>query len=507
MKVKILPTLLFILLVMLYSCGKVITEKPTTVQTTTIDIVSSSNSIPLSKAIGIAIKFLQSKNPNTTVTIKNSQTIIKNGIPYFHIINANKGFVVLSPDSAYSPLLAYDNTGNFSFAQNDLNAGLVRWINKHAHELDYIRNNKNSYTDSIVKKNKILWKTFGNIDFTVSNSSNSTIKPRNLSISKPNPTPFCIGCGCGGCLPGDPPTLISSVPAYNYTNSIVVPFCGTFWNQGYPYNQYCPAGSFSGGHVPTGCLPTAMAQIMYYYKSPSTYDWTSMIKYIDGNNPATQPGPANAAGFTESARLVHDIGTSSGPVFISAFNNGLFPTAQFAYYQDKITSAEDTYSPYVFGLFGYSASRTETITDQVFNGPQNYTAYADLLVNEITTNNRPCIISAFPDEVHPWYLGLSGLLLWVPNGNGHSWVCDGSDISTYYWGTTNTYVNYTGTYSQTTYTSWQTISLLHMNWGEGYYKPGGINNDGFYDCSINYTNFPGNINYPYFQTIIYNIHL
>ena len=50
------------------------------------------------------------------------------------------------------------------------------------------------------------------------------------------------------------------------TDAFVYPLCNSKWGQGYPYNIYCPR---EGAHVcPVGCMATAMAQIMYYYKHP-----------------------------------------------------------------------------------------------------------------------------------------------------------------------------------------------------------------------------------------------
>ena len=43
----------------------------------------------------------------------------------------------------------------------------------------------------------------------------------------------------------------------------VEPMLTTFWDQGYPYNGYCPGGSV------TGCAATAQAQVMYYWKYPA----------------------------------------------------------------------------------------------------------------------------------------------------------------------------------------------------------------------------------------------
>lgn len=63
-------------------------------------------------------------------------------------------------------------------------------------------------------------------------------------------------------------TAASAMPA-NVPSS-VAPYCTALWNQSNPYNMYVP--SYKSGaqvkHYPTGCVATAMAESMYYYKYP-----------------------------------------------------------------------------------------------------------------------------------------------------------------------------------------------------------------------------------------------
>ena len=77
--------------------------------------------------------------------------------------------------------------------------------------------------------------------------------------------------------------------------SAVEPFIKSTWNQGKPYNYYCPKEG--GDYCLTGCVATALSQVMYYYKYPkqaqgegsytlnkkeytnkitTTYDWDNM---------------------------------------------------------------------------------------------------------------------------------------------------------------------------------------------------------------------------------------
>ena len=70
-----------------------------------------------------------------------------------------------------------------------------------------------------------------------------------------------------------------------YASSTATNFITTSWNQQAPYNTLCP--EIDGVAAPTGCVATAMAQIMYYYKYPATSKGTgiySVTTYKDKND-------------------------------------------------------------------------------------------------------------------------------------------------------------------------------------------------------------------------------
>ncbi len=54
----------------------------------------------------------------------------------------------------------------------------------------------------------------------------------------------------------------------SYTTSSATNFVKSTWNQMAPYNNLCP--KINGTAAPTGCVATAMAQIMYYFKYPTS---------------------------------------------------------------------------------------------------------------------------------------------------------------------------------------------------------------------------------------------
>lgn len=103
--------------------------------------------------------------------------------------------------------------------------------------------------------------------------------------------------GAGGPRPGLPaPQSISSL------SSLELPLTPK-WNQASPYNDACPFVAFpTGGDTNTfvGCVATAMAQVMYYWRWPITgdgtasgtyrYRWTSAFLYTSlANDPKIPP--------------------------------------------------------------------------------------------------------------------------------------------------------------------------------------------------------------------------
>ncbi|MBX3043838.1 MAG: C10 family peptidase [Candidatus Kapabacteria bacterium] len=48
----------------------------------------------------------------------------------------------------------------------------------------------------------------------------------------------------------------------------IMPLLKTKWNQGYPYNLSCPIDPETGKRAITGCVATAMAQVLYFHRFP-----------------------------------------------------------------------------------------------------------------------------------------------------------------------------------------------------------------------------------------------
>lgn len=82
---------------------------------------------------------------------------------------------------------------------------------------------------------------------------------------------------------------LSSIKAFPRDNirESISPLITSKWDQGAPYNNLCPIDSYTGGRCATGCVATALAQIMYYHKWPEqgvssySYDWNGQTLSAD----------------------------------------------------------------------------------------------------------------------------------------------------------------------------------------------------------------------------------
>lgn len=146
------------------------------------------------------------------------------------------------------------------------------------------------------------------------------------------------------------------------THSKISVLLDTQWGQDAPFNKLCPATSDNKGKCPTGCVATAMAQVMYYYQWPAKYDWKSMKKTYSSSDTGTSVDAV--------ATLMKDIGDA---VFMEYADDG---------------SGANTYmvSEAMRYDFGYAES-----TD--YANRESYTAKEwDALMYQELKNKRPVIM-------------------------------------------------------------------------------------------------------------------
>ena len=219
-----------------------------------------------------------------------------------------------------------------------------------------------------------------------------------------------------------------------YQQPKITPLLGDIaWNQDPPYNKMCP--EYKGSELSvTGCVATAMAQVMMYYKYPNElqatipayttatnklkvnaiskgeeYDWDNMLPtYTEGEYNTTQANAVAKLMFHCGAAVQMDYGDSSGAL--------LRPEDMSTY-------------------FGYDAD----LLQEVYRSVYTLAEWKKILDRELEAK-RPII-----------YGGVAS------HENGHQFVCDGSDGE----------------------------GLYHINWGWS------GDSDGYFDITLLDPDVPG----------------
>ena len=285
-----------------------------------------------------------------------------NNLPVFYIYNIKDrpGFVIVSAEDATTPILGYSYETDFDINKEQAPA-FIGWMNHYKEQINYIRQN-NIIAD---KKIKQLW-------------------------TKYSTKPFLSKAG----QPKD-----------------VSPLLTTTWNQGTYYNQLCPADAGGqDGHVWTGCVATAMAQVMKFWNYPDygsdnhTYNhWNYGLQTADFANT-----------FYNWAAMPNALSSYNTPVATLMYHCGVsvdmdYSTSGSGAYSSSAASALKRFFDFSYTL--YLASKNGNVD----------TVWRDLIKGEL-------------DLGHPLYYSGN-----PSSGGGHAWVCDG----------------------------YQGIDYFHMNWGWG----------------------------------------
>lgn len=201
--------------------------------------------VDVAKAQRLGLNFVQHKDllaKNAVNDLDLAYTFrATNGMATAYVFNFSGGFVAVSADDCYRPIIAYSNEGNFDF--DTAPDGLKYMLGELSSDIERCVAEDVPMTSDIVCQWKNL-ETFG--------------------ILHPD----------------------RSTP-------VVDVLVQTRWDQGSPYNMYAPGG------CPTGCVATAMAQLMKYWEWPvqgtgehsyqwngqtlsanfgeTTYDWANML--------------------------------------------------------------------------------------------------------------------------------------------------------------------------------------------------------------------------------------
>ena len=356
------------------------------------------------QALNIALSKL-SKSTNiqyaktrSSVSLKLTHTELNpNSVPLYYVYDMPQGgFLIAGADSRSQGLLGYTDNGSFSDAQN--NPSFLGWLKECQNALSWLSNQPE----------------------TPSHSIKSTTRT------------------------SDESTLASSV----------APLLGNIkWDQDGPYNLLCPSVEDAKGNsvlCPTGCVATAVAQVMKYYNWPdcgegshtnakletqyadfsqSVYDWDNMIdNYEVVEYTETQ---ANAV-----AKLMADVGCAVDMEYLDGGSQA---------YDEDLLLAIATYFKYDKGI------------EIHYRYQYNSEEWNALLRKELS-------------EQRPVYMGGNADL-----SGGHAFVLDGYDSN----------------------------GLYHVNWGWGGMSDGYFNIDYMNPYNQGIGGAAGG--FSYYQAILINI--
>jgi hypothetical protein len=317
---------------------------------------------PNSSAVFRTAKFQMVYKSNSSNN--NSQTT------FFYVFNiSTNGFVIVAGDDTVTPILGYSTEGNFD--PNTIPENVAKWLEGYKNEIrSIVEGNILATTDIQTKWNKL--KNGGSINTISQFESNSASK-------------IMLG---------------------------VTPLIQTKWDQSPYYNALCPFNMQANERTVTGCVATAMAQIMKYWNYPVTGSG-----YYSYNNPQYGTLSANYGNTTYQ--------WSSMPNSLASSNNSV---ATLMYHCGVSVDMN-------YGIASTGGSGAAGAT-KVFPALNNYFGYQNssiALRKDYTESQWINLLKSELDSGRPMYYEGTG-----NNGNtGHAFVCDGYDTNNYFhfnWG-------------------------------------------------------------------------
>lgn len=282
-----------------------------------------------------------------------------NGIITHYIFNMHpSGYVVVAASDDVLPVLAYSFTGRYEEASPA--PQFTAWVDQYAKQINHVIETQTKGSPFIAS----VWNIYAA-------DSPAPIQPAVIQ----------------GEATSDLGTRANEV----------APLITSKWNQNAPYNSACPPdGMGPGGHTYAGCVPVAMAQVMYYYRWPHT--GTGAYSYDD------PPYGTLSADFGNT-QYSWDAMTNSTTVNNPEIAKLLFHLG---------VSCDLQYGPNGSGMYNHKAAYSL----RTFFKYSPQTAY---LFRDSTNLAWDSILVAHLDRKMPmYYAGWS-----VPNSQGHAFVCDG----------------------------------------------------------------------------------
>ncbi len=322
--------------------------------------VSSEEAIRLAKAFYYEqINQFEDVAP-ADIKLDNVYAVQDNDILYYYVVNLiPESYVIVSGDKALHPVIAY--SFSTSCPQNEEIPPFLWWMNTVKEEIKQYKSiaitTKSKYTDE--------WNRLLSADM-------SDMKKKHTKA--------------------------------------VAPLLHTRWNQGKYYNAACPDDpSGPGGHAYAGCVPTAIGQVMNYYRWPN--QGVGNYTYLDSTY------GIQSADFSATNYIWDHM-----PMSLSNHN---FDIAQLLYHIG--VSCDLIYGPNGSGMNNHKAGYSY----------RTYFAYVDstryMFRDTASFDWRGVLINHLDRGMPLYYAGWADTIF----VSGHAFVCDGYQDSTFFhfnWG-------------------------------------------------------------------------
>jgi len=323
--------------------------------------ISISDLIPVELSLPGENRFFRQK----------SKTDIEDQLVYF-FKKKEGGFVLVSGDDLAKPILAYSVEGPVN--ENNLPVNFLKWVEGYKQEIRWIRQQPGLKSTSATSE----WEQL-----------ETGMKQEQLS------------------------------------GTAVGPLMKTKWDQSPLYNDLCPQKNWYSNKAVTGCVATAMAQVIKYHNYP--VNGTGIHSYYHSNNTVTYGTLSANYGATtyDWANMPNQLSSASTATQIKAVATLMLHCG---------IGVDMDYSPYSSGaqiLESKSAgsSCAEYALKEFFNFDK--TTVKGILREGKTTNQWISLLKSEIDAGRPILHGGVG------DGGGHAFVADGYDNNNYFhfnWG-------------------------------------------------------------------------
>lgn len=200
----------------------------------------------------------------------------------------------------------------------------------------------------------------------------------------------------------------------------ISPLMKTTWDQNPYYNYYTPklTGSDGEKHCPTGCVATALGQIMKYWKYANTGGKTTESYYWEKGSKNLSVTLADSYAWSSMPNKLTSSSTDAQKQAVGRLlrDVGYACKMQYEYNQSGAQAYEGVLA--LIDYFGYDKSASMIMASQIVDDPAsgatsaNKSDLIDELIYEEMKAGRPVLVSATDNK-----------------GGAHAFVCDGIDAN------------------------------------------------------------------------------